>query len=229
MHGPVKEWKAPESVLEMAKHLTVGRDVQDRLLHDPPMRSLWVSLGRANPKITRESLDALRPYMRLSSYGVQMVELRLGVPHLRFTLADEACAAFFALCAVELNPKMKRPVVTQAALDKLAAEYRIAERCCIAMLDDPAIHHNPERKKAYEIVKADMAKEAQEIEVRKGPLIIENNTEDDELRVRVRNFAVEARKIFGGDFRIETLATAVNVVMNKAVNRSRLRNRLRDI
>jgi hypothetical protein len=226
-HGPVKASKAPEAVLEMAKRMTVGRDLQDRLLHDPRMQSKWVSLSRTNSKITRESLDALDGYMKLCSYGVAMVEWRSGRLHRRFTLQEEACAAFFALCTVELNPETKRSVVTLADIDRAAAGWRDAQLHCRIILDDPATDIDPKLAEAAAIVARRFEKEASLMEdQRGGPLVIGNNAKDDELRVRVRNFAVRARRIFG-EARVGTIVTVVKVVLNKDINGPQLRKSLK--
>jgi hypothetical protein len=215
----------PQAVRKMAEHFPVGVDVQRRLLTDARMRSVWVSLRRAS--VTREAIDKLESSKRLSSYGVEMLEWRSPAPRPNdefwFTLEDEACAAFFATAAVELT--FPRPAVMRAEIGRQAERHRDAAALLHAKSHETA---DPELAGMFAAVAVLLERDAREIEERKDAHVLDYSKKNDELRIRVRRFATQARRIFG-KYRRGTIATVASVALKQGVSERDVRNWCADL
>lgn len=189
------DW-TPLAVLHMAEVLPFdGGPVKQRLLTDDRMRTVWQALKHTS--VTRERIDGLRGWQRLSTYEATS-DMRP---------ADLACAAFFAAAVVELGSK--RPIVTRVQLEKQTARWRDAANLCTEIIDAEPIEE-PALKTAFNLVAYYMKTTADEIERRDRPPILEKHTNNDRLRAKVRGLARETKAIYGV-FRYERVAETVNV------------------
>jgi hypothetical protein len=191
----------------MAEVSEVGDgEIGRRLRTDSRMKSIWQSMQRA--KVNQALLDGLDDWQRLSKYGVEMFNWRRRPEDtevcFRFTLRDQACAAFFVSGVVELG--FYRPGSTRAAMRDRA-------------------------KKALHDPRAD-AREAMNLAAwakRRGPYVLERESKnDDDVRGRARALAVETKKIFG-QFRYHTVAVTTNVALDQSITGEMVRDWCADL
>lgn len=214
LHGVVIPDWVPPAVETMAEVLPVdGGEIARRLLTDGKMRPVWKSLRRA--QVTQGSITKLKSWQRLSGHGVET----------KFSLKDEACAAFFASAVVKLS--FERPVVRRSEIKERAARMREAADVVRKHMDnDPRLMADLDLMAHFAIVEAILRNDAREIEQRKGAHLLERSSgkrNDDNLRGRVREFAIEMKKIYG-ICRYGTLATVATVALQRPISNRTVEN-----
>jgi len=214
----IPDW-VPAAVKTMAEVLPVdGGEIERRLLTDGKMRPVWKSLRGA--QVSQGSITKLKSWQRLSGHGVEA----------KFSLKDEACAAFFASAVVELS--FERPVVRRSEIKERAARMREAADVCRKHMDnDPRVMADSDLMAHFAIVEAVLKNDAREIEQRKGAHLLERSSgkrNDDNLRGRVRGFAIEMKKIYG-TCRYGTLATVAAVALRRTISNSTVENWCADL
>jgi hypothetical protein len=228
--------EAPDVVRRLAEVLPpFGREIAERLLTDPRMRTVWPQLLKDHNSTVESvrdvpSLTGLEP--RLRATNLELLE-RLSdwdIPDHGIPPAEQRCAAFFAFTVIELSLARTAAIQTQA--DNLAGPCLDAAALCrSALQDDPAMIVHPKLAEALTAVGAYFEEQGRLRRQEDSPYIMKRSSKNrgnDEVRAKTRALATATHRIFGS-FLYHTVATVMVALQVNGITEKDMRNWCADL
>jgi hypothetical protein len=211
-----------------------GADMVRRLLTDPKMRNVWLTLKRTPAK----------PYALADWERVRMRTLDANS-----SAQDKACALFFFYAILAFGGlNIRPPVFTRKQLDVAAARWRSAAQACCAAKKEVYNWWHIEAKTAEFLEELALPPDELDVELVTalaivsehfertanicdspawGPaVVIERSSKDrgsDEVRAQVRVLAAQTHKLFGR-YLHGTLATVTTVALQTVITEKSVKN-----
>jgi hypothetical protein len=210
--------KADQSAIDaMAEVMPVGKDIANRLLTDPQMKTVWHYLKRV--KVETSALETLPLNQRLSNWGIDDYNVSAN---------GHACAAFLAHIVLELG--VPKEAATRFDVSDLIAPWRRgAAQCRFALSIPGRPSFDKELAKALSTVEGYFEEQANFIEQANAnnPYVLSKSKENDITRVWVRAIAKGSLGIFGSPFYgivAKTATVALNLNRETKINEEQVRD-----